>query len=180
MTELLDITVSSPCIRSSSLLSSAASGRLLTELLWELALMDMLGMDWLLPTLFTVPVRPAPCSGSCTQTDNRCLQTNYKQSQNHQAKACFCQSCINFSSSSIQPKCEKLDCLTSSPSWDSVAGPLCASWKRIFFILRYCRLSSSRTASLVRKIRSIKTVSGLSRWTKACCVHRSSIRRCDY
>ena len=64
MTELLDMTVWSHSIMSSSLLSSAASGRLLTELLWELALIDMLGMDWLLPTLFTVPVRPTPCSDS--------------------------------------------------------------------------------------------------------------------
>ncbi|KAA8586833.1 hypothetical protein FQN60_000669 [Etheostoma spectabile] len=46
MTELLDMTVWSPSISSSSLrLSWAASFRLLTELLWELALMDMLGMD---------------------------------------------------------------------------------------------------------------------------------------
>lgn len=46
MTELLDMTVWSPSIRSSSLrLSGAVSFRLLTELLWELALMDMLGMD---------------------------------------------------------------------------------------------------------------------------------------
>ena len=60
--ELLDMTVWSPSIRCSSLRWScgeaAASFRLLTELLWELALMDMLGMDWLLPTLFTVPVLP--------------------------------------------------------------------------------------------------------------------------
>ena len=64
MTELLDMTVWSPSIMSRSLLSSPASVRLLTELLWELALMDMLGMDWLLPTLFTVPVRHPLFSGS--------------------------------------------------------------------------------------------------------------------
>lgn len=40
------MTVWSPSIRSSSLrLSGAVSFRLFTELLWELALMDMLGMD---------------------------------------------------------------------------------------------------------------------------------------
>lgn len=63
MTELLDMTVRSPSM-SASLLSSPASVKLLTELLWELALIDMLGVDWLLPTLFTVPVLPTMCSGS--------------------------------------------------------------------------------------------------------------------
>lgn len=63
ITELLDMTVWSPSM-STSLLSSPASVRLLTELLWELALIDILGMDWLLPTLFTVPVLPTLCSGS--------------------------------------------------------------------------------------------------------------------
>lgn len=67
MTELLDITVPSPSM-SGSLWSSPASGMLLTELLWELALMDMLGMDWLLPTLFTVPVPLTLGSGSYTHT----------------------------------------------------------------------------------------------------------------
>lgn len=57
---------------------------------------------------------------------------------------------------------------TSSSSCASVVGPLWASWNKIFFILRYCRLSSSRTASLVRLIRSIRTDSGRSRWTNAC------------
>lgn len=63
MTEVLDMTVWSPSMPN-SLLSSPASVRLLTELLCELALIDMLGMDWLLPTLFTVPVLPTLCSGS--------------------------------------------------------------------------------------------------------------------
>lgn len=79
MTELLDMTVWSPSIRSSSLrLSGAVSFRLLTELLWELALMDMLGMDWLLPTLFTVPVRPPPGSSSwrARRRDGRREQTS--------------------------------------------------------------------------------------------------------
>lgn len=58
--------------------------------------------------------------------------------------------------------------LTSSSSGTSTAGPLWASWKRSFFILRDCRLSSSLTASLVRWIRSISTDSGRSRWTNAC------------
>ena len=57
---------------------------------------------------------------------------------------------------------------TSSSSCTSVEGPLWASWNKIFFILRYCRLSSSRTASLVRLIRSIRTDSGRSRCTNAC------------
>lgn len=68
ITEMLGIIVWSFSIRSTSLLlssvASVASGRLLTELLCELALMDILGMDWLLPTLFTVPVRPTLCSTS--------------------------------------------------------------------------------------------------------------------
>lgn len=63
MTELLDMTVRSPSM-SASVLSSPASVKLLTELLWELALIDMLAVDWLLPTLFTVPVLPTLCSGS--------------------------------------------------------------------------------------------------------------------
>lgn len=63
MTELLDITVWSPSM-SASLLSSPASVKLLTELLCELALIDILGMDWLLPTLFTVPVLLTLGSGS--------------------------------------------------------------------------------------------------------------------
>lgn len=63
ITELLDMTVWSPSM-STSLLSSPASVRLLTELLWELALIDILGVDWLLPTLLTVPVRLTMCSGS--------------------------------------------------------------------------------------------------------------------
>lgn len=64
ITEVFDITVWSPSMSTTSLLSSPASVRLLTELLWELALIDILGMDWLLPTLFTVPVLPTICSGS--------------------------------------------------------------------------------------------------------------------
>lgn len=60
---MTDMTVWSPSM-SASLLSSPASVRLLTELLWELALIDILGMDWLLPALFTVPVLPTTCSGS--------------------------------------------------------------------------------------------------------------------
>lgn len=60
--------------------------------------------------------------------------------------------------------------LTSSSSPPSGAGPLCASWKRIFFIFRYWRLSSSRTASLVRAIRSITTVMGRSLHRKWCWV----------
>lgn len=63
--------------------------------------------------------------------------------------------------------------LTSSSSCVSTAGPLWASWKRSFFILRYCRLSSSLTASFVLWIRSINTVSGRSRRTNMCCrTHR--------
>lgn len=58
--------------------------------------------------------------------------------------------------------------VTSSSSGASAPGPLGASWNRIFFILRYCRLSSSRTASLVLWIRSIMTVGGRSRSTKRC------------
>lgn len=62
--------------------------------------------------------------------------------------------------------------LTSSSSPPSGAGPLWASWKRIFFIFRYWRLSSSRTASLVRAIRSITTVIGRSLHRKWCCAYR--------
>ena len=55
--ELLEVTVCSPsCIIAISALSSDWSARLVTEELWELALMDMLGTDWLLPRLLTVPV----------------------------------------------------------------------------------------------------------------------------
>lgn len=66
MMELLEVTVCSPsCIMAiSGLLSSEASARLLTELLWELAEMDMLGTDWELSMLFTVPDRNRYCSAS--------------------------------------------------------------------------------------------------------------------
>lgn len=57
---------------------------------------------------------------------------------------------------------------TSSSSWDSVSGPFRVSWKRIFFIFRYWRLSSSRTASFVLCMRSISTLGGRSRRTKSC------------
>lgn len=44
--ELLEVTVCSPsCIIAISALSSEPSARLLTEELWELALMDMEGTD---------------------------------------------------------------------------------------------------------------------------------------
>ena len=67
MTELLEVTVCSPSpIMAISSLWSEASARLVTELLWELALMDMLGTDWELSRLFTVPVRNKYCSASCT------------------------------------------------------------------------------------------------------------------
>lgn len=66
MMELLEVTVCSPsCIMAISLLlSSEASARLLTELLCELAEMDMLGTDWELSMLLTVPVRSRYCSTS--------------------------------------------------------------------------------------------------------------------
>lgn len=66
MMELLEVTVCSPsCIMAISLLlSSEASARLLTELLWELAEMDILGTDWELSMLLTVPVRSRYCSTS--------------------------------------------------------------------------------------------------------------------
>lgn len=64
--------------------------------------------------------------------------------------------------------------LTSSSSPPSGAGPLWASWKRIFFIFRYWRLSSSRTASFVRAIRSITTVIGRSLHRKWCCAYRKN------
>lgn len=73
ITELLDMTVWSPSM-STSLLSSPASVRLFTELLWELALIDMLGVDWLLPTLLTVPVRLTMCSGSLKEKRDERLQ----------------------------------------------------------------------------------------------------------
>lgn len=68
MIELLEVTVCSPsCIMAISLLlSSEASAKLLTELLWELAEMDILGTDWELSMLLTVPVRSRYCSTSCT------------------------------------------------------------------------------------------------------------------
>lgn len=45
-TELLEVTVCSPsCIMAISPLSSEPSARLLTELLWELALIDMEGSE---------------------------------------------------------------------------------------------------------------------------------------
>lgn len=65
MTELLEVTVCSPsCIMAISPLSSEASARLFTELLWLLALMDMLGTDWLLSMLVMVPVQWRNCSDS--------------------------------------------------------------------------------------------------------------------
>lgn len=66
MMELLEVTVCSPsCIMAiSPLLSSEASARLLTELLWELAEMDMLGTDCELSMLLTVPVCNRYCSTS--------------------------------------------------------------------------------------------------------------------
>lgn len=45
-------------------LSSEPSARLLTELLWELALIDMDGREWELSMLLTVPVRSIYCSTS--------------------------------------------------------------------------------------------------------------------
>ena len=65
-TELLEVTVCSPSpIMTISPLSSDPSARLLTELLWELALIDMLGSEWELSMLLTVPVRNMYCSVSC-------------------------------------------------------------------------------------------------------------------
>lgn len=67
MTELLEVTVCSPsCIMAISAPSSSseASARLLTLLLWLLALMDMLGTEWLLSMLLMVPVRCMNCSTS--------------------------------------------------------------------------------------------------------------------
>lgn len=64
-TELLEVTVCSPsCIMAISPLSSEPSARLLTELLWELALIDMDGREWELSILLTVPVRSMYCSTS--------------------------------------------------------------------------------------------------------------------
>lgn len=64
-TELLEVTVCSPsCIMAISPLSSEPSARLLTELLWELALIDMDGREWELSMLLTVPVRNIYCSTS--------------------------------------------------------------------------------------------------------------------
>lgn len=64
-TELLEVTVCSPsCIMAISPLSSEPSARLLTELLWELALIDMDGREWELSMLLTVPVRSIYCSTS--------------------------------------------------------------------------------------------------------------------
>lgn len=64
-TELLEVTVCSPsCIMAISPLSSEPSARLLTELLWELALIDMEGSEWELSMLLTVPVRSMYCSMS--------------------------------------------------------------------------------------------------------------------
>lgn len=46
MMELLEVTVCSPsCIMAISVLSSEPSARLLTDELWELALMDIDGTD---------------------------------------------------------------------------------------------------------------------------------------
>lgn len=67
---------------------------------------------------------------------------------------------------------------TSSSSWDSLRGPLRVSWKRIFFILRYCRLSSSLTAFLVLWIRSSSTLGGRSRRTKSCWVQGDKTPHC--
>jgi len=50
-------------------LSSEPSARLLTELLWELALIDMDGREWELSMLLTVPVRNMYCSTSWRQTE---------------------------------------------------------------------------------------------------------------
>lgn len=64
-TELLEVTVCSPsCIMAISPLSSEPSARLLTELLWELALIDIDGREWELSMLLTVPVRSIYCSTS--------------------------------------------------------------------------------------------------------------------
>lgn len=195
MTELLDMTVWSPSIRSSSLrLSWAASFRLLTELLWELALIDMLGMDWLLPTLFTVPVRPPPGSRSWRQsrksgTEKDGVRGNKRKNERHRRRR---QTCIQTRHLELLRKallkwqihlCAHMKPVlvaqvwmlasnrphTSSASWASEVGPLWASWRRIFFIFRYCRLSSSRTASLVLWMRSISTESGRSRCRNSCC-----------
>ena len=63
--EELEVTVCSPSvIMAISLLSSEPSARLLTEELWELAEMDILGTDWELSMLPTVPVRSRYCSTS--------------------------------------------------------------------------------------------------------------------
>ncbi len=72
MMELLDVTVCSPsCIMAISALSSEPSARLLTEELWELALMDIEGTDWELSILFTVPVCRRYCSASYTHTQTK-------------------------------------------------------------------------------------------------------------
>ncbi|TNN45940.1 hypothetical protein EYF80_043889 [Liparis tanakae] len=113
--ELLEVTVCSPSvIMAISPLLSEPRSRLLTEELWELAEMDMLGTDWELSMLFTVPVRSRYCSASCR------------------------------------------------------GGIIVKSY--IFpTVLEHITLSSSLTASLVRAIRSMMTVSGRSRHRKRCC-----------
>lgn len=58
--------------------------------------------------------------------------------------------------------------LSSSSSCDSFRGPFRVSWKRIFFIFLYCRLSSSRTASFVLCMRSMRTLGGRSLRMKSC------------
>lgn len=74
MIELFEVTVCSPsCIMAISLLlSSEASARLLTELLWELAEMDILGTDWELSMLLTVPVLRRYCSTSWQTQTRHC------------------------------------------------------------------------------------------------------------
>lgn len=57
---------------------------------------------------------------------------------------------------------------TSSSSCDSFKGPFRVSWKRIFFIFLYCRLSNSRTASFVLCMRSMRTRGGRSLRMKSC------------
>ena len=106
MTELLDMTVWSPSIMSSSLLSSPASVRLLTELLWELALIDILGIDWLLPTLLTVPVLPL-CSGSWGQRHNN--------SKTQVSEILFESQCVNYSRLWAEDKQEQLNVERTRP-----------------------------------------------------------------
>lgn len=123
----------------------------------------------LLPALGIYPVCPCLCLEvalfQARVYSQVCKQLPFVQ----QCLSGFIEMTASFSGSVMKPK----GSLTSSSSCVSTAGPLCASWKRSFFILRYCRLSSSLTASFVLWIKSINTVSGRSRRTNMCCrIHK--------